>query len=86
MVAVVGHGTWCAARHCRWIARCRRHLESGSVGAQGQQLQSVRFDAHELEGLPAPVQRYFHAVLTEGQPIIAAATIVPKTKSSRARG
>ena len=33
------------------------------------------FDAQELEGLPAPVQRYFRAVLTEGQPIIAAATI-----------
>jgi hypothetical protein len=34
-----------------------------------------RFDARELEGLPAPVQRYFRTVLTDGQPIIAAATI-----------
>jgi hypothetical protein len=35
----------------------------------------VHFDSRELEGLPAPVQRYFRAVLKEGQPIIAAATV-----------
>ncbi len=34
-----------------------------------------RYSVNELEGLPAPVQRYFRAVLTDGQPIIAAATI-----------
>ena len=36
---------------------------------------SARFDSRELEGLPAPVRRYFGAVLKEGQPIIAAATV-----------
>jgi hypothetical protein len=35
----------------------------------------ARYDARELEGLPAPVQRYFRAVLTDRQPIIGAATI-----------
>ena len=34
-----------------------------------------RYHSHELEGLPAPVQRYFLAVLKEGQPVISAATI-----------
>jgi hypothetical protein len=29
------------------------------------------YDPGELEGLPPPVQHYFHAVLTEGQPIAA---------------
>ena len=33
-----------------------------------------RYDAREIEGLPAPVQRYFRAVLKDGQPMIAAAT------------
>lgn len=33
-----------------------------------------RYDARELAGLPAPVQRYFGAVLTDGQPVITAAT------------
>ena len=33
-----------------------------------------RYDARELDALPAPVQRYFRAVLKDGQPLIAAAT------------
>ena len=33
------------------------------------------FDAKELEGLPAPVKRYFQTVLKDGQPIITAATM-----------
>jgi hypothetical protein len=62
----------------RWAERVRMHaseLESGSVDARGRLPSPARFDARELEGLPAPVQRYFRAVLTDGQPIIAAATL-----------
>ena len=66
----------------RWAELIRMHtseLESGRVDvqspAQGRMPAPARFDARELEGLPAPVQRYFRAVLTDGQPIIAAATI-----------
>ena len=33
-----------------------------------------RFDARELHGLPAPVQRYFRAALKDGAPMIAAAS------------
>lgn len=33
------------------------------------------YDPRELEGLPAPVQRYFQTVLTPGQPMIAAAQV-----------
>lgn len=33
------------------------------------------YDPRELEGLPAPVQRYFRAVLREGQPIVASAEV-----------
>nr|WP_198409720.1 DUF6544 family protein [Limnochorda pilosa] len=32
------------------------------------------YDAGELEGLPAPVQRYFRTVLKDGQPLIASAS------------
>ncbi len=62
----------------RWGALVRTHtnlLESGSVEARCRLPSPARFDAHELEGLPAPVQRYFRAVLADGQPIISAATI-----------
>lgn len=35
----------------------------------------ARYDPHrELPGLPEPVQRYFRCALTEGQPLVAAAT------------
>jgi len=34
-----------------------------------------QYDAHELEGLPAPVERYFRTVLRDGQPIVTAATV-----------
>ena len=33
------------------------------------------FEARELDGLPPPVQRYFRAVLRDGQPLIAAARL-----------
>lgn len=35
----------------------------------------TRYDPRELEGLPAPAQRYFRHVLTEGQPMVAAVTV-----------
>jgi hypothetical protein len=62
----------------RWAEMIRMHttqLELGSVSTQGRLLSPTRFDVHELEDLPAPVQRYFRTVLTDGQPIIAAAAI-----------
>ena len=33
------------------------------------------YEPRELEGLPAPVQRYFRAVLKEGQPLVAAVSV-----------
>jgi len=33
------------------------------------------YNPRELEGLPAPVQRYFEAVLKEGQPLVAAVSV-----------
>ncbi len=62
----------------RWVELVRAHsrvLESSSFGAHGRPPSTARFDAHELDGLPPPVQRYFRAVLKDGQPIIAAATM-----------
>ncbi len=62
----------------RWAELIRTdtsQLESGRVDSQGRLPSPARFDARELEGLPAPAQRYFRAALTDGQPIIAAATI-----------
>ncbi|MGP1681980.1 MAG: DUF6544 family protein [Giesbergeria sp.] len=45
-------------------------LEAGRVNLKPQ-----RVDARELDGLPPVVQRYFHAVLRDGAPIVSAATV-----------
>lgn len=47
-----------------------RRLEANRVAPK-----PARFDASELEGLPAPVQRYFRAVLTDGSPVAAAVSV-----------
>jgi hypothetical protein len=74
----------------RWADLMREHmgqLDAGHVNVQSPALsQSIppartaaglgaHFSMSELDNLPAPVQRYFRAVLAEGQPIVAAATI-----------
>lgn len=38
-------------------------------------IESTTYSVSELDELPAPVQRYFRAVLQEGQPIIAAVRV-----------
>ena len=55
---------------------------SGSIGDLVAQLEAgrvapaiTRYHDAELAGLPAPVQRYFRAVLTDGQPIVTAVTL-----------
>ena len=40
-----------------------------------QPINPKTYDSKELEGLPAPVQRFFRAVLKEGQPIVAAVNL-----------
>ncbi len=57
----------------RWAASTRDLL--GQLEAARQPATVSRYDARELEGLPAPVQRYFRAVLRDGQPIITAVTV-----------
>jgi hypothetical protein len=52
----------------------------GRLASAQQVAGASRYDAQELDGLPEPVQRYFRAVLTDGQAII---TSVKVTQSGR---
>jgi hypothetical protein len=57
----------------RWAAQTRalrRRLDSARAPVQQQTV-----DFSELAGLPEPVQRYFRAVLTDGQPIVTGVTV-----------
>lgn len=50
-------------------------LEASRIDEKTPSPSQVSYSSRELEGLPAPVQRYFRAVLKDGQPIIAGATL-----------
>jgi hypothetical protein len=58
-----------------------RHWQTKTVALQAELEKSARpivpavFDAQELDTLPAPVQRFFRAALTAGQPMVRALTI-----------
>lgn len=65
--ALLAFGAW------RWqglTAALTAKLEAGRIA-----VRPARYDEAEIANLPAPVQRYFRAVLTHGQPLIAAATV-----------
>jgi hypothetical protein len=62
LVGVVAYGAY------RWQAgtrEIRARLEAARVPMNPRVV-----DFRELEGLPTPVQRYFHKVLKEGQPMV----------------
>ena len=46
-----------------------------AIESQRQRAVPGHYDVRELHGLPEPVQRYFGAVLREGQPMIASTTL-----------
>ena len=56
----------------RWAGATQTQM--AKLEAARLTMPAGRYDARELEGLPAPVQRYFRSVLKNGQPFIAAAT------------
>jgi hypothetical protein len=69
-VALAAGAAACGAAHWRRGTRkLRAALEAARVPGP------ARHDARELEGLPPPVQRFFRAVLTDGQPLVAALSV-----------
>ena len=62
----------------RWAASIQaltRQLLAARPDGSARAPSPTRFDPRELQGLPAPVQRYFNAVLKAGQPIVSTLTI-----------
>jgi hypothetical protein len=57
----------------RWERQTRKLLDQLESARLPQ--ATPRYDARELAGLPAPVQRYFRTVLKDGQAIVAAASV-----------
>ena len=57
----------------RWAGATRALL--ARLEATRLPATAAKYDTRELEGLPASVQRYFRAVLKDGQRVITAATV-----------
>ena len=66
----VGLAAYGAARWADSTKRLVLRLENTRLPAT-----TSRYDTRELQGLPAPVERYFRAVLKDGQPIVSAVTV-----------
>ena len=74
-IAAVGVFVYGSKRWTESMRMLTGRLEAGRINEKVRTPSPARFDSRELEGLPAPVQRYFRAALKEGQPIIAAVTV-----------
>jgi len=61
------YGNW------RWQARTAALV--ADLTAARAPVSTGRFDPAALDGLPAPVQRFFRAALTPGQPMVAGVTL-----------
>lgn len=76
-LAVASLGLWAYGSN-RWAASIQaltHRLEAARRGGKVRSASPARFDSRELQNLPAPVQRYFRAVLQDGQPIVTALAI-----------
>jgi hypothetical protein len=69
-VLLVGVRLYAAYRWNIGTQELRARLDAARVPVRPQTV-----DFRELEGLPAPAQRYFRAVLKEGQPMVAGARV-----------
>jgi len=59
--------------HLRW--NCLTATLFDRLSAAREPVQPTHVDLRELDGLPPPVQRYFRAVLEDGAPMVAGATV-----------
>ena len=64
---VIAYGSW------RWNEATRVLLAKLETARVPHAV--TRYDVREIDGLPAPVQRYFRAALTDGQAMVAAVSI-----------
>lgn len=74
--AAVGLAVYGTTRWSHSMQTLGIRLGAGQINQACRPPSLSHFDVRELDGLPAPVQRYFRAVLTEGQPLVMAAEVV----------
>lgn len=70
LVVVAGAIAYGSSRWKTGTNELRAKLEAARLP-----IRPVTYDAREIASLPAPVRRYFHAVLKDGQPIVSVAQL-----------
>jgi hypothetical protein len=73
--AAIGMSAYGSKRWAKEALALANKLNHAGMDAPSVPRRPARYDSRELDGLPAPVQRYFRLVLKEGQPIIVAANV-----------
>ena len=74
-VAVVSTAACAAAAYGSWRWKSTTQDIRARLEAARAEPVPSRYTESELDGLPNPVQRYFRAVLKQGQPLVAAASV-----------
>jgi hypothetical protein len=72
--ALLGLSAYGARRWAEAVQQLTQQLDAAKI-EPAKVSRPACYDVRELEGLPPPVQRYFRAVLKDGQPLIAVATV-----------
>ncbi len=75
LLTVLGRWRWGKLSDGLFAQLQATRTQPQSQSQSQSQSQPSRFDTRELVGLPAPVRRYFRAVLTDGQPLVAAVNV-----------
>jgi hypothetical protein len=74
-VAAFGLRALGSTRWANSIRALTHRLEAARIDGNLRPAPPTRFNSRELQDLPAAVQRYFNAVLKEGQPMVCALAI-----------
>ncbi|MDB5824067.1 MAG: hypothetical protein JWR21_2771 [Herminiimonas sp.] len=74
-IAAIGVSAYGSKRWTVATLALTRKLDNAAANAKSTPLRPTVYNSDELNGLPAPVQRYFRMALRDGQPIIAAANV-----------
>jgi hypothetical protein len=75
VLAFVGLRAYGTKRWAKSVQVLARRLAAARLDTRTPPAYQTRYHLRELDGLPAPVQRYLRAVLKDGQPIICSATV-----------
>jgi hypothetical protein len=73
-LSAIGSRRWAAATQMLTRGLEAARIDATRIDTNAGPPHPTHYDSRELDGLPAPVQRYFRAVLQEGQPIVSALT------------